>query len=104
MIKIIWMIESILVSATGFVIEDLLWKIIVVLCGLISLILSITLGGLLKHLHSHNETFKSFRTKEECIMIHKSAIEILDMKLDAVHGSVKSLTKLLQDNGSGVGG
>lgn len=98
MIKIIWMIESTLVSAAGFAIEDLLWKIIVVLCGLISLILSITLGGLLKHLHQHNETFRDFRTKEECIRVHLSLKETLDTKLESIKKGIEILTDTIKDS------
>ena len=104
MIKVIWMIESILVSATGFTIEDMLWKIIVVLCGLISLILSITLGGLLKHLHQHNETFKDFRTKEECERMHLGTIEIFNLKLESVKESIEILTNTIGGGKNGCNG
>jgi hypothetical protein len=79
--------------------EDSLLKIIVFLCGIISLILSITLGGLLKHLHQHGEAFKDFRTKTECTAMHKSTIEIFEAKLDTVNNSIENLCKTVKNGG-----
>jgi len=93
MIKIIWILESIGVMGVGLTMEDTLLKIVVFLCGLISLIVSITFGGLLKHLHQHNKTFEEFRTKNECNTMHEASIEVSNAKLEAIHTCVKTLIK-----------
>lgn len=92
MLKLLWIGESIGITLLGATISEDAWlKIVVCLCGIISLILSITLGGLLKHLHQHNETLKGFRTKEECETMHRTTIEIFEVKMDAIVNTIKTL-------------
>lgn len=106
MIKLTWMVESIGVVFLGAtVMEDMYLKILVGLCGLISLILSITFGGLLKHLHDHN---KELRTKDECNAMHESSlmifntkIDVATMKIDALHNGIKTVEQCLLSRETG---
>ena len=104
MTQTLWISLGLRVTGLGLTMEDTLLKIVVVLCGLISLILSITFGTLLKHLHQHNQAFLDLRSKEECRVLHESMKTVFDTKLDALHDSIKNLAGISSNSDDAEGG
>ena len=83
-------------------------KVFVGLCGVITLLLSILLGGFVKHLASHDQhsralddRLKHIPDKEQCRTFRTSIQEVWTAKLDAIHTQVETLaTELRRRNGS----
>ncbi len=82
--------------------EDWHPRALMMLSGFITLLLSILLGGFVKHLAGHqqdrsdifttldkkwdkiSETLEKMQTKEGCQLIHDSHVELIDTKLDSI--------------------
>lgn len=97
-VKPIWILQSMGVIAVGAVQEETWLKILVCLCGVISLILSVTFATLIKHLQGHNDSqkalqdqLKELRSKVECEAMHESTVEIMTAKFENVGGKFESI-------------
>ena len=78
------------------------------LCGVITLLPSILVGGFVKHLASHDQhsraldsRLKDIPDKEQCRTFRESIQSVWTSKLDAIHTQVEALTgELRRQNGS----
>jgi hypothetical protein len=95
-IKTMWFCSGGVTCMLGLSMDtDVLLKIIVTLCGLLTVLFSLTFGTILKHISNHNqekyEILKEFRTVKECEALHRSILDVVNVKLEAMAEGIAAI-------------
>lgn len=97
-----WFLTGLGTCSVGILAEStsVLTQVVVFLCGILSVLFSLTFGALLKHLSSHEEYRKSmdsllkdYRTHAQCEEQHKKDDQYLHLRLKSVEDMVGLIAK-----------
>lgn len=80
--------------------SDIWVKAVTFLCGLLTILFSLTFAAMLKHFSAHSNSLDKYRVSSECELMRKECQTSLGLKLDAISGQLQKLDEKVHSHPS----